>query len=260
MLNFKEVILDNFGGIKLKANVDEKQEEIIAAILYNDHGDDFLIVKATDHTSQYGYWLNRKGHADYNDVIKNPNHYERECFERLPELTGPPDEGWSSIKNDIYKTIELHMFEEKYNGWGYDKILRTGLSKYHAEFNLEWIYNDIKRAFETGVVYHCDKSYTIDRIYRFIEKNDIATEENLQKVKELETFLRIGAIDGTAGKKFYENDFVHGDDIQWIWYKGKQIHKKYHKHGIKVKREWLDDEWGGYGFYLSLNQFTEVKA
>ena len=42
-INFKEITIYNWDGIKLKADVDEAPEDIIAAVLYSDHGDDFLV-------------------------------------------------------------------------------------------------------------------------------------------------------------------------------------------------------------------------
>ena len=92
---------------------------------------------------------------------------------------------------------------------------------------------------------------------KFLEANNILTEENLKKVEDLKIFLRLDTIDGTAGKQKAWSS-VSGDDLDWIWYKGEKVTKKYHKHGIKVKStEWDEDDWGPCrGFYVDMDQFV----
>lgn len=51
-INFKKITLYNWDGIKLKADVGEAPEDIIAAVLYSDNKsdnkDDFLVIKTAD--------------------------------------------------------------------------------------------------------------------------------------------------------------------------------------------------------------------
>ena len=58
--DLSNVILNNWGGISVKADIDEKMEDIVLAIKYEDHGDDFLLIKTKDGTYEYGWWLNRE--------------------------------------------------------------------------------------------------------------------------------------------------------------------------------------------------------
>lgn len=188
-IDFKEITLTNWDGIKLKADVDENPDNIIAAVLYSDHGDSFLAIKTKEGIFEYGWWLNRPGY-DY-DLLEENAWRNRDEFIKLPKLYGKLDKD----------------------------------------------------------------SYVSNRIYSLI-----MTGENLKKLEDIKAVLRIGAIYGTAGKQ-KGDQFIDGDYLNWIWYRGKQVTKKYHKHGIKVKGYTEYDEFGDYNrFYVDMNQFKEADC
>lgn len=62
---FENLVLYNWGDVGVKANIDEQDDEIIAAILYDDHGDEFLSIKTSDGYFEYGYYLNRPWQPDF---------------------------------------------------------------------------------------------------------------------------------------------------------------------------------------------------
>ena len=96
----------------------------------------------------------------------------------------------------------------------------------------------------------------ISEIKKYLKANDILTEENLQKIEDLKTYLRMDAIAGNAGKQENPN-WVSGDDLHWIYYNGEKVTKQYHKHRIKVKGTWDKDEWGPERrFCVDMEQFT----
>lgn len=121
------------------------------------------------------------------------------------------------------------------------------------------LYDGLKAYYDTNVVYR-EWNGRIETITNYLMSNDIMTEENLKKLEDIKTFLRIGAIDGCAGKMdISECQYVDGDCLFWIWYKGKQVTKKYHKHGIKVKGYTTYDEFGDYDrFSINLDRLTGI--
>ena len=251
-INFKEIVLNNYGGFKLKADVDENPEDIVVAVCYCDHGDDFLVIKTKDACYKYGLFVTRNGYDAC--CLNDENHYQRSWFLKVPKLTGPIDYR-SETTNNIYFLIEKRTTD----GGGFFRSNKTQVwsSKSLAQKEFDTLYDRLKEYYNTGIVYHCEGDSYLPRIMKYLQANDLLTEENLQKIEEIKTYLRINAIDGTAGKKDL-NGLVLGDDLRWIYYNGEKVTKKYHKHGIKVKRHYTDDEFGGYdGFCLDMDQFKE---
>lgn len=78
-----EIILGNWGGIRLNAKIDEDLKDVKLMIKYSDHGDDFLIVKIKNEVYEYGWWLNRKWEPEYDELINSQRDYG---FVRKPEL------------------------------------------------------------------------------------------------------------------------------------------------------------------------------
>ena len=252
-INFKEVILNNYGGFKLKANIDENPEDIIAAVLYDDHGDDFLVVKTNDAVYEYGLFVTRNGFDAR--ALNDESHHERKrlesFFDKLPKLTGPLDYR-SEKENTIYRLIKNKMCN---TGWFQLDTIRKCDTKRDAQMCFIIVYSGIKEIYETNFIYHCESHHYLDRIVEFMKENEIETEDNLQKIEDLKMFLRINCIDGDAGKVKRDSDHViYGDDIKWIWYRNELITKKFNKHKIKVKSTY-DNEWGVDGFRLNMKQF-----
>lgn len=82
-MDFKEIVLNSYGGIRVKADIDEKPEDIIAAIFYHDHGDDYILIKTKEHNVKYGWFCNLRWAPDY-DRLDVSDRY----FIRRPKLNG----------------------------------------------------------------------------------------------------------------------------------------------------------------------------
>ena len=259
-IDFKEITLTNWDGIKLKADVDENPDDIIAAVLYSDHGDSFLVVKTKENVFKYGWWLNRPGYSY--DLLDGNTWRNRDEFIKLPKLYGKLDKG-SYISNRIHSLITDYLYETDYSiiGWNYryNERLRANLAPNTAQIYFDLLYDDLEEYYDSNVVFE-EWNDGIEKINDYLMYNDIMTEENLKKLEDIKTFLRIGAIDGCAGKQ-KGDQFIGGDDLDWIWYRGKQVTKKYHKHGIKVKGYTEYDEFGDYHrFYIDMDQFKEADC
>lgn len=253
-IDFKEIVLDNYGGFKLKADVDENPEDIIAAVCYCDHGDDFLVIKTKDACYEYGLFVTRNGWDAR--CLDDETHYSRRYFLKMPKLTGKFDYN-SEMANKIYSFIEWQTIEKGEYGQldKFDKF-RVYESKEYAQFCFNKICDKLKEFYDSGVVYHCRVSSRVSDIKKYLKANDILTDENLQKMEDIKTYLREDIIDGTAGKQENPN-WVSGDDLHWIYYNGEKVTKQYHKHRIKVKDTWDKDEWGPERrFCVDMEQFT----
>lgn len=256
-MDFKEITIHNWDGIKLKADIDENPDDIIAAVLYSDHGDSFLVVKTKEKVYEYGWWLDRPGYGY--DLLDENTWRNRDEFIKLPKLYGKLDEQ-SNISNKIGSLIKDCLYETTYfMGWRSNDRLKENLAPSTAQWNYNRLYDGLKEYYDTNVIFR-EWNDRIGTITDYLMRNNIMTEENLKKLEDIKTFLRIGAIDGCAGKiDISGRQYVGGDCLSWIWYKGKQVTKKYHKHGIKVKGYTSYDEFGDYDrFYVDLNRLNGI--
>ena len=249
--------LHNWGGMIVEADID--LANVVAAIKYNDHGDDFVVVKTNDgDVLKYGYFLNRDGNrGDYYDFIrKYRDEYEGEgkCYLKLPELfRGDHD---SEVSNAIFFRTENFTTEEK-GYWGF-RDTKVYSDKRSAQLNFDWYCEDMKKFYEGtekriwggyySGSYHCD--HTND-VIRYLRANDILTEENLQKIDDLKKWWRVGEIDGIAGIRRSSGDIV-GDCITWAFRNGEEVKPD----SIKTERLSEYTEWGEFDqFGLDLDQF-----
>ncbi len=251
-IDFKEIVLHNYGGFKLKADIDENPEDIIAAVCYCDHGDDFLVVKTKDAVYEYGLYVTRNGWDAR--CLDDETHHSRQYFLKMPKLTGKFDYR-SEMENKIYFYLDGELTEK--GGFLQPDKIRVYHSRDYAQLSFNKICEKLKEFYDTGVVYHCRVSSHVSDIMRYLEANDILTDENLQRLEDIRTYLREDTIDGTAGKRDMTNrGYFCGDDLNCIYYNGEKVIKKYHKHKIKVKSTWTDDEWGPErGFCVDMDQF-----
>ena len=256
-IDFKEITIHNWDGIKLKADVDENPDDIIAAVRYSDHGDGFLVVKTKEKVYEYGWWLDRPGYGY--DLLDENTWRNRDEFIKLPKLYGKLDKG-SYISNGIHSLITDCLYETSYSmGWKSHDRMKANLAPNTAQIYFDLLYDGLEECYNSNVVFR-EWNDGIEKINDYLMYNNIMTEENLKKLEDIKTFLRIGAIDGTAGKQ-KGDQFIGGDYLNWIWYRGKQVSKKYHKHGIKVKGYTTYDDFGGYGrFCINMYQFKEADC
>ncbi len=246
-LNIEDLVLNDYSGIRVRADIEEAPEDIIAMVLYDDHGDDFLVVKTTNGTYEYGWFLSRPGYPNYNEL---DFEWNKSRFLRKPKLDGKYDYKFY-VGNDLIWDTERVM----YKAGCYSRALEPE-TKEQAQFEFDRAISIAKATYDySGVIYHNNTLYQ-DAAW-FIKEYGIDTEENLEKLEQYKTYLRMGAIDGSAGKKDLSNrSCVVGDNIKWIFYRGEVISKSFNKHGIKVKGS-MDREWGVRTFILDLDQFKE---
>ena len=256
-LNLEEVVLGNYGGIKLKAAVEEKEDDIVAAILYVDHGDEFLRIVIQDCSYEYGWWLNRRPYPDYDDLLAGAGYFDayyHDQFIRLPKLNGKFDKN-SGVSNEIYHAEKYLEEEKRFDFFSKEfEIIRPSNPTGNPQYDFNIFFSKMEDIYNEGTIYHRDIG-NVNVVRYFLSKNNILTDENVEKLEKLKTYYRVDAIDGVAGKrKFDRDDYVYGDSIEWIYYNGEIVKKKFNKHKIKVKST-REDEWGVSRFYLSLEQF-----
>jgi hypothetical protein len=242
-----KIILRNWGGIRLNANIDEELEDIDLAILYNDHGDDFLLIRTKDNTYyEYGWWLNRERHfyPKYDDLYNGTCDWKR-WFVRRPELLHKIDNN-SEFSNRIHREF-YRCFEESYNYIkGYKQHSTEDAQRRFNRF-IEFMHREVESA---GITYDKEEYDYKQKLKFYLEKHDIMTEENIAKLENVKWDSRVNGADGTSGKRSYKGKaLLCGDSIEFIYHKGKKLNLN------KVRMKWRTDSWGTDTFELSLKQF-----
>lgn len=236
---FNEIILGNWGGIRLNANINEELKDVILAIQYNDHGDDFLLIRTKENTYEYGWWLNRKNEPEYDDLY-NGKYYWKNRFVRRPELFHKVDDK-CRLSNEIYRKFN-DDFEKDYF---WNKNLNDNADMAQCKFDRFIRY--MEQIEHRGVIYHAD-DYK-QKLMRYLEQHNISSKENIDKLEKAKWNNQVNGSDGIAGKRSYNGDRLYGDSIEFIYYKGKK------RDLSKVKIKWDRDDWCTEVFSLSLNQF-----
>ena len=215
---FGNVALSAWKGFCVASQIDEPKENIDKLIIYEDHGDDFEIVKTKDgKIYKYGYFINLK---------YPPTSYVRETT-----LLRKEDER-SAISNKIFFKI--------YGDYGENFIDRMTFrickdSKATVDCKLRALQCAMKDIYNSGVMYHVDQYKDIVKDYLLI--NDAYDEENAKILDEIVFNSSYYGIDGVAGKiDITGTDRVYGDRIKYAWSNGKRIRIKSHYAG--------SDEWG----------------
>lgn len=237
-----ETILGNWVDVTLKANIDEKIDDVKLAIKYSDHGDEFLLVRTNDgKTYEYGWWLNRPMAPNY-DELDRP--YWSNFFIRKPKLFYAYDER-SSLSNEI----SFYVNRKFKNDYGFMRPKRD--TEIYAQVKFDEYIKFMNDIYSRGITYHKegDKKF----IEQYLKDNGILTEENLDKLHSVKFTTSVNGIDGIAGKTVWDDywcdDRLHGDIIEFIFYKGKL------RDISKIRMKYHYDEWGAEMFDLSLRQF-----
>lgn len=234
----KEIILNNWGGIKVKAEIEERDEDIICIMKYSDHGDDFLVVKTKREVYRYGWFFNRERHyPDYDIVISSKDDFG---FITKPILFYKLDK-FCYVSNEIFRYFSRNICDYDYKPVQYN-------SEKYAQYEFERFIKFMEEKHKMGVVYFNDSNYKA-RLVLYLQENNILTEENIKKLDEIKWSHRSeDQIDGLAGKQKWSNR-INGDDIEFIYHRGTKVELD------KIKIKYDEDEWGVDTFSLSLNQF-----
>lgn len=207
-----ETILRNWDGINVIANIDEKLENIMVAVKYSDHGDDFLFVKTRDGKMyEYGWYIGRRDVfcPDYDELIKSQDDWG---FIRKPELFCAYDKR-CELSNEIY----WYVADRFYNRY-YMKTIRDDPRT--AQWKFDDFVRFMEKIYERRITYH--KEDYEKRIIDYLTVNEILTKENLEKLHSVKFTSGENGIDGTAGKGVrYVGKYLKGDRIEFVWYNGK---------------------------------------
>lgn len=230
MNKIKNHILTNWGGISVKPNVEETDEEIKLMVLYEDHGDKFLIIRTKGgDTYEYGYYLNRYGNWQ---------------FVRTPQLFAAADK-WSTLANKTFEYLEEELFVKEFdNIWFPTKKPRI-CSKEYAQRIFDNIIKYFDEIYASKTYY--GEPYYKGEVLKFLKNNKIDTPDNLNKYEAIKWTSKIDGIDGVAGKRVYSNNCVNCDRIIKLYYNGR-----YRK--LPHMRE-TEDEYGFTRVSLNLRQY-----
>lgn len=204
MNEIKNYILTNWGGYNVKPNVEETDDEIKLMVLYEDHGDEFIIIRTKEgDTYEYGYYLNR------------PNGYWG--FVREPKLFTAVDK-WSALANRTFAYLEEELFVEEFKCiWFPTKKPRICSKKYAQR-----IFDNIIKYFDEiyTLKIHYEEPYHKGQVLKFLKDNEIDTPDNLKKYENIKWTSKIDGIDGVAGKRLYTNSRINCDRIIKLWHNG----------------------------------------
>lgn len=215
---FGNVALSAWGGICVSSKIDERKEDVDKLAIYQDHGDDYLIVKTKDgNVYRYGYFRN---------LQYSPSFYVRE-----PVLFRKEDER-SSISNKIFFLIRGD------HGYGFiDRMTYriTKDSKPTANYKFHSFIKSMDEIYKTGVMYHQDDDKKI--VKNYLKENDIDTEENLRLLDTIVFNTSYYGIDGIAGKvEMGDFKWIIGDRLKYAFANGKRVWLIRHYHS--------SDDWG----------------
>lgn len=216
-------ILNYWGGYVFKTNIDIPDEDIVVAVKYMDHGDDFIAVKTKDEEIyEYGFWGNRD--RFYGTYLIDPIlNYEKE------------DEH-ASLSNAIC----FRAMEASEGGW------TENLKKIVDVWSFNHYISDLKRIFDKYEgVYRSKEKYKNDLIRRLKEIN-LYTEENIEKVNSLPWTCKVDGVDGIAGK-LNGCSIIHADRIDWVYINGEKVEEN-----LKINVSY-EDEYCVEIYSLNLN-------
>lgn len=225
--------------------VDEEKENIDIAIGYEDHGDNFIFVKTKSGESYiYGWFCNRPGWPDQSD-LERTDMFDKD-FIRKPIGFKKDDRFATSnkilfrIKNDFHKN----------DNWGFSDQIKVEFDKFHAQLWFDSFCGWLKEENATGGMYHLDR-YKFE-VNKYLELNDILTDENLKKLDETPFNSRVNGLDGIAGKIDASNwKAITFDTIKFVFKNERFIKKS----KVKTHREFYDD-FGFPTYSINLSQFN----
>lgn len=245
--DLRDIKLNCWKDIVVRAEIEEDPNDIHIAISYHDHGDDFLFIQTKDGKRvEYGFYCNREDETDYEDL--KPVGDPKNRFVRNPSMFCKDMDEHATVSNELYFDLDRVLYEKSNSYFG--KKLRRYYSKNSARLGFEDILSAFEKAFETGSFY--DYSDKKEIVMEFLERNEIDTPENLELLKNAHMSSKVNGIDGIAGKRLYDYDYLVGDGINFVLIDDNEVDVK--------DLAWSEDdtdEWGYSTKYLPLDQFDE---
>lgn len=231
-------VLNGWGGFNVTPEVDEKPEDIWMLILYDYHGDDFLMVRTRDgHDYEYGLYEHMKD-SEFN------------IYARKPQLYKELDEDAIVANESYFKLDDVFMS----SGWGHS--YRKYESQKSAQWAFDWALKYIEDLRKTAEVVFDHEDYKRN-IMSWLKENDIATDENIEKLKNTAFHNKVGPLKliGVAGKMDETGyNYVTADNFKIVYVNGKLIDPK------KVAFISDRDKWGVDIYQINLKGFCPSKA
>ena len=244
---FEKEILNNWGGFKVLANVEETTDNANLAIQYDDHGDEFIFVRTKDgRIFEYGLYVTRKCEPDMSELELS---CYKDYFIRKPTMYYEWDNR-SSLAYEIYSEVRCRIKERDTRFGGYSDNYKKEYSESYAKFNFEKIIEYMNEQRAKGIRF--DQNNRKSEIAEYLKINNIYTDENAKILKETKFDMLIDGADGIAGKRELTSwgiSTVHGDCISRIIINGKEKDPA----RISMKHYYDDDMCDR--VVLSINQF-----
>ena len=249
---------------EIKANIEEKVEDIRLAIKYSDHGDDFIFISTKDGRHfMYSWFCNRPWDTRYCDIerwVGTENEKlisDRQSYIRLPKLFKKEDYN-CGLSNKLYSY--LGYMSDRY-AIGTRMIKEDELD---ARIHAGWYLEELEKAWNSGYCY--DQSKYKEHVFEYLKINDILDKTVIgEEIKFIDAFnsahftSKVDGWDGICGKK----DLVHydengnksylprtivGDKIVWVIFNGKKVNW----HALKNVKHTRSDEWGVSQFVVTV--------
>lgn len=235
-MNFESIKLNAYGGYLFSANVEEKAEDINLAVLYSNHGDDYLFVKTKDGKSYtYGMFVNLKDVPDEPEKL-GPSYVRKPVIYKKINR-------YCTVSNDTFRSLKSF-----YEGEGnYKPFYSTG----HAQTMFDIAIDALYKAFNSDEFYNLENR-RFDMEYA-LEKNNIGTKDNIMKLADAPFASRgNGGVDGIAGKlEESDDEYLFVDSVIAVFHDGKDLNEK--EYIITTDDE--SDEWGYPNNYFPITQF-----
>lgn len=249
-MDIKNLKLNAYGDIDLKANVEEELDDIELGVLYSVHGDDYFLVKVKNGGFfKYGYFVNLRHSPDINSL--GPEYI------RKPELFKKPQTCAFGNFDKIAWDIK-YFTEEKELLYGWPHIVTKIYENAEAaQRRFDNMLADLEEEYAKG--YYYNKELRRNDILTCLEKNNIATDENLEKLKSAKlTSKDADGFDGIAAKKLLTSvsDSIFIDNVKTVIRNGRELDKS---EWFIVQKE--DNDIDGFPVYVfPLDQFDKDVA
>lgn len=243
-MDIKNLKLHAYGNLDLRADVEEKLDDIELGVLYSIHGDSYFLVKTkTGETFKYGYFVNLRFENDIDRL--GPEYVRKPELFKVARYTDFDHVKWA---------IDYFTKEETVHyGWRHEetKIYEDAKS---AQWHFNRMLDNLEEEYAKG--YYYNKELRRIDIVSCLVKNGIDTDENLEKLKTAKlTSKNSDGFDGVAAKKLisYEPDPLTVDEVSMVIRNGKQLDES---EWIIIQR--ADHDPDGFPIYVfPLDQFDK---
>lgn len=202
--------IHDYHGNNYLVNLEEKLDDILWMLHYEDHGDTFYIVYTKDDKIfAYGWWNDRYHFGsyirDHKLFAKKASGYEDPFKKKSSGI---------SLTWDIRYTIEHYLDDHDVSDWFYQE-----------RFNK--IIENLIQAYDTGYMYNWTK-YKAD-ISKFLVNHQLDTEKNLEALENAPwTSIQINGCIGIAAKEDQTNRAgIRCDSLLSVWDEGSWHDTRY---------------------------------